>query len=211
MSRKYFPVIEAILCSLGFMFFSYFIHDKFPKLIFSYAGLSIPAFILSRKFGSFSELLKILGLSTIFRKPFLFVVAGILTGFLISALYLDKIGMPLIPLTFRSFILVGALIGALEELIFRGFIQGQLEKINPVFSVLFASISHTAYKACLFLPLLAVHRIDLLFLVVWTFLGGIIFGFLKLFSKNVIPPVLSHSTFDIITYAHWISFPWWVW
>lgn len=210
-NTKNFPVIEAILCTFGFMVFSYFIHDHFPKLVLSFAGISIPAYIVSRKFHTLSELFKILGLVKIIEKPVLFILSGILTGFLISALYLHKIGMPVIPSTLKIFVFTGALIGTLEELIFRGFIQGQIEKINPGFSVLFASMSHTAYKACLFLPVIATQRIDLLFLVVWTFVGGLAFGLLKMFSKSVIPPILAHATFDIITYAHWMSAPWWVW
>jgi hypothetical protein len=61
LTKKNILIFEAILCSLGFMVFSYFIHDGFPKLTIALAALMVPAFIMSRQFHSLSDLKKYFG------------------------------------------------------------------------------------------------------------------------------------------------------
>ena len=103
------------------------------------------------------------------------------------------------------------MIGALEELVFRGFIQENAKRINAPFSVFFGALSHTGYKCCLFIAPLAAADIDIKFLALWTFGAGIVFGSLKHFSKSISPPLIAHVIFDLFVYAEFVHAPWWVW
>lgn len=139
-------------------------------------------------------------------------LTGFLSGILLAVLYRWYLEMSLLPLSRpHYFILVACTIGALEELVFRGFIQEYAKTINAPFSVLFSSISHTGYKCCLFITPLAASNIDIGFLAVWTFGAGILFGSLKHFSKSIGPPMIAHVMFDLFVYAEFVHAPWWVW
>ena len=210
-NKKYILLLEALLCSFGFMAFAYFIHDQFPKRIISFVGLMLPAYIMSRQCYSLSDLYKVFGILKISKKLLLFIIVGIMLGLIYAALYRNVLSIPIFPKTIRNFAAVAALIGILEELVFRGFIQGHVRSINPYFSILFGTISHTAYKCCLFLSPVIEHKIDIQFLMIWTFIGGLVFGLLKEFSKSVIPSAIAHSSFDILAYAECVVAPWWVW
>ena len=61
--------------------------------------------------------------------------------------------------------LVAPLVGAIEELIFRGYIQGQLLAGGKFFSILFASAFHTSYKLLLILTLAVPLQFDFFFLI----------------------------------------------
>ena len=119
--------------------------------------------------------------------------------------------MKIFPGSLTIFTATAALIGATEELVFRGFIQDYFKKVNVIFAVLFAAFSHSAYKCCLFLSPASETEINVSFLLLWTFIGGLIFGILKEVSKSVIPAVLAHVLFDILVYGECFKPPWWVW
>jgi membrane protease YdiL (CAAX protease family) len=171
----------------------------------------LPAYIMSRQFYSFSDLYKIFGILKISKKPFLLIIVAIMLGLIYAAFYRNVLNIPIFPRTIRNFAVVAALIGILEELVFRGFIQGHVRSIHPYFSILFGTISHTAYKCCLFLSPVIEHKVDVQFLMIWTFTGGLLFGILKEHSKSIIPSAIAHSSFDILVYAECVVAPWWVW
>ena len=129
----------------------------------------------------------------------------------LAVFYRWHLGISLFPGSLHFFVLVAALIGILEELVFRGFIQEYTKSLNAPFSIFFSTFSHTGYKCCLFLSPVATGNIDIGFLALWTFIAGLLFGTLKHFSKNIIPPLIAHALFDILVYAEFISAPWWVW
>ena len=119
--------------------------------------------------------------------------------------------MEITPNKLHQFALVAALIGATEELIFRGFIQGRAGKINKVFGVLFASFSHSLYKCGLFLIPFFDHDVNIASLFLFTFVGGMFFGLLREVSKSVLPAIAAHAIFDILVYGQFLQSPWWVW
>lgn len=209
---KQSQIVEAILCSFCLMIFSYFIHSGFPVRIISFTALLVPAYIFGKNLQSFSDIRK---------KPWtlssllilqIYTLAGFLTGMLLAMAYRWYLGISLLPFSGpHYFIIVACLIGALEELVFRGFIQEYAKSINAPFSVFFGSISHTGYKCCLFLAPLAAADIDIKFLALWTFGAGILFGSLKHFSKSIFPPLIAHVIFDLFVYAEFLHAPWWVW
>ncbi len=54
-------------------------------------------------------------------------------------------------------------------------------------------------------------QFDLFFLVVWTLVGGLLFGLLREKSGSAFPPLIAHAMFDIVLYGGLATAPLWVW
>jgi membrane protease YdiL (CAAX protease family) len=210
-NNKYILVIEAILCSFTLMFFSFFSHSEFPFRLFAIAALLVPAWIFGRNLQSLLKPVRNAAVPVSLISKVLYCIAGILSGMLLAIFYRRYLGINIFPDSFHIFVVVAALIGCTEEIVFRGFIQDHVKSINAPFSILFSTISHTGYKCCLFLSPLVTTGIDIGFLALWTFIGGILIGTIKHISKSILPPMLAHALFDIIVYAGFVNPPWWVW
>jgi membrane protease YdiL (CAAX protease family) len=133
---------------------------------------------------------------------------GLLLGILYNFLKTDY----LIPASLTGFVLIAPLIGAAEELVFRGFVQTRSAvSMGAAGSILMGASGHTLYK---FLVIWTVPaELDTYFpsLLILTFLSGLVFGFMKERSGSILPPVLSHAFFDIIVYGGATLAPIWVW
>jgi len=202
---------EAILCSLGLMVFSFFIQYKFPVRLLSFTALLISAFIISRNLRSLSDLKKITGESISIKITLLFLVFGIVSGMMLAVIYRRHLDLSLFPRSVHLFVITAAFIGCTEELVFRGFIQEYVKKINGPFSIIFSTLSHTGYKCCLFLSPVITTDINIGFLTLWTFLAGILFGTIRHQSRSLLPSLSAHALFDILVYAEYVNAPWWVW
>ena len=210
--NRYIPLFEAIICSICLMIFSCFIHSGFPVRIISFVALLVPSYIFGKNLHSLSDFRKITGVPTSFLMFNIYNIVGFMLGMFLAVLYRWYLGLSLMPTSgLHHFVIVAALIGALEELIFRGFIQEYAKSINAPFSIFFSAISHTGYKCCLFIIPLAAADIDIKVLAFWTLGAGILFGTLKHFSKSIVPPLIAHVMFDIFVYVEFIDAPWWVW
>jgi membrane protease YdiL (CAAX protease family) len=209
--KKYTALTEASLCSMALMVFSFLIRFEFPLKLLSLSVLVLPAYFFSRQLLSFLDKREKTGKSVTFMIPFLFSLAGIICGIMIAMFYRWHLGISMLPQSFHYFVIIAALIGAIEELVFRGFIQEKLKSINGPFSVFFSTISHTGYKCCLFLAPMAATGIDIPFLAFWTFLFGLLFGTIKHLSGSIVPSLVAHVLFDILVYAEFVKAPWWVW
>jgi len=207
------PVIlaEAIICSLGFIVFAYFIHNEFPVRLISFGGLIFSGIVIARNLKSFADLRKITGEHGGIPKILLLTASGIILGSILSTLYRRHLGIELFPRTIHFFAFIAALIGATEELIFRGFIQEHVRKTNGPISVLFGTLSHTGYKLFLFISPAVTVSVDTGFLVLYTFIAGMVFGTIKYLSGSLIPAITAHALFDILVYAEFVNAPWWVW
>lgn len=201
----------AILCSLGLMVFSFFIQFKFPVRLLAFAALLMSAFIISKNLRSFSDLKKITGESDSCKKTLLYLITGIAMGIILAVIYRQYLGIILFPSSFHLFVITSAIIGSVEELVFRGFLQEYTRSITGPFSILFSTLSHTGYKCCLFLSPAVTADINIGFLVLWTFLAGIIFGTVRHLTKSLLPTLSAHALFDILVYAEFVTAPWWVW
>ena len=210
-NKKYSDLSEVILCSFGLMVFAYFIHCEFPVRLISFAGLMLPAYFFSRYLKSLSEFKNIFVQPFELKSTLLYWIAGLLSGLMLAILYRWYLDISLFPESLHLFVFVAALIGILEELVFRGFIQEYVKSFNPLFSILFSTLSHTGYKCCLFLSPVAKGDIDIGFLTLWTIIAGLLFGTIKHFSKSILPSAIAHALFDILVYAEFVSAPWWVW
>jgi len=209
--KRLFILSEAILCSLGLMVFSFFIQYKFPVRLLSFTALLISAFIISRNLRSLSDLKKITGESISIKITLLFLVFGIALGMMLAVIYRRHLDLSLFPGSVHLFVITAAFIGCTEELVFRGFIQESVKKINGPFSIIFSTLSHTGYKCCLFLPPVITTDINIGFLTLWTFLAGILFGTIRHQSRSLLPSLSAHALFDVLVYAEFVNAPWWVW
>lgn len=201
----------AIFCSLGLMVFSFFIHFVFPVMVVSFAGLLISAFIIATNLRSLTDLKKIFGEFVSFKITLLYLIFGIATGIVLSILYRWHLNASIFPKSIHAFVIVAALIGSMEELVFRGFLQEYVKSINGPFSILFSTLAHTGYKCCLFLSPVITADTNVGFLALWTFGAGLLFGTLRHLSKSLLPSLTAHALFDILVYSEFASAPWWVW
>lgn len=116
------------------------------------------------------------------------------------------------PQTFTLFALgIAPLIGMSEELLFRGYIQNRLYEISGPGAIILAAFSHTIYKCSLMVLPSLFQKGDIIYLGLWTFIGGIFFGILSRKSGTVYPALAGHAVFDIIVYSACETAPWWVW
>jgi membrane protease YdiL (CAAX protease family) len=211
MSDKYKNLSEALLCSVALMIFSFYISFEFPLKLVSFSALISAAYLLSRNLKKIPYFFLRKEESGQFIIYILLATSGIVSGILLGMFYRWYLGISLMPGSIHLFAVVAALIGAVEELVFRGFIQEQVKEFNGPFSVLFSTLSHTGYKCCLFIASASHSGIDVYNLAFWTFLFGLMFGTVRHLTKSIIPSLVAHAVFDIVVYAGFAEAPWWVW
>lgn len=203
-------VDDTLLFISGICIFAFFVKADFPLNSIAFLGLVIAGWKMALQLSSFHTIVITFRLS-IKRRNLLFLFIGILMGILIGVFYRDHLTVPIFPETLTPFAVVAALIGATEELIFRGYLQGIIEKFKVGLAIFVSSAAHMFYKALLFISPFALQQIDVGFLVIWTFGIGLFFGWLTKVSKSVIPALIAHAIFDVWVYGQLDAAPWWVW
>jgi membrane protease YdiL (CAAX protease family) len=209
--KKHPSLTEAAISSIAFMLFAFFIRYPFPVRMVSFISLLIVAFLISRNLNSFHDLTRITGEVPSLKFSILITMIGICGGITLAVMYRWHLDAPLIPQSIHWFTVTAALIGCMEELVFRGYLQDSVKNYGPVFSVGFSTLSHTGYKCCLFLSPMALIKVDIGFLALWTIIAGLIFGVIRHLTRSIIPPLVAHAMFDIWVYAEFTKAPWWVW
>lgn len=169
------------------------------------------AFIIGKNLRTLSDIKKITGEYVPGKITLLYLITGIAIGILLAVIYRRYLGISLFPASLHLFVIIAALIGCVEEMVFRGFLQEYTRTINGPFSILFSTLSHTGYKCCLFISPSVTADIDVGFLALWTFLAGILFGTIRHLTKSLLPSLSAHALFDILVYAEFMTAPWWVW
>ena len=201
-------LVDAILCSACLIVFAWLIPYPFPLKAVAFILLAAAAFIISRNVPPVSS-----GLSRDVFSPkmFAYCMTGLLMGMAGAMYYRGSYGMPVLPAVIRSFTGVAVCIGIVEELVFRGYIQGQVSKLHPGFAIVFAAFAHATYKAFLFLSPAAQQYQSILLFYTWSFGAFILIGLLRYYSKSIVPAIIVHAVFDFVVYAENIQAPWWVW
>lgn len=194
----------------GILLFALFIHDPWPRRIISFAALTASALMLGYSIKN-DSILQAFGLTPLSRKILIFSIPALLLGIGLAWLTRSTFDLSPLPPSVSRFVFIAPLIGATEELIFRGYIQGHLRPIGRIFSIVYASTVHTCYKLLVILSLSLPLQFDLFFLVIWTFIGGVAFGALREGARNSIPPIIAHAIFDILVYGSYALAPLWVW
>lgn len=200
---------DAILCSVCLIAFAYLAVYSFPFKAVALVPLTVSAVVISSHAsrGPFC-----ISWRDIFSaKMLVYCCIGLLMGTAGAMYYRGSFGMPVFPAITRSFVWVAVCIGVMEELLFRGFIQGQVSKLHPGFAIVFAALAHTTYKVFLFLSPAAQQHHSIFLFYTWTFGAFLLIGLLKYFSKSIIPAILVHAVFDLLVYAENSTAPWWVW
>lgn len=201
---------EVSVVVAGILLFAVFVHDPFPRRIISFVGLTGSAFVLGYSIRNHS-LLQAFGLVPLHRRIFYYLIPALIIGTGLAWLTRRTFDLSSFPSSLANFAFIAPLIGTTEELIFRGYIQGHLKPIGRIFSVVYTSSAHTCYKLLVILSLSLPLQFDFFFLLIWTFLGGLILGALREGARSSIPAIIAHAMFDIILYGAYALAPVWVW
>ncbi|MDY7035762.1 MAG: CPBP family intramembrane glutamic endopeptidase [Thermodesulfobacteriota bacterium] len=205
------PLIDSTMAALGMSFFALFVHSGWPMTVISACGLLLTTFTVLRGLKAETSLIVILGLHRFSPVTLVCTVLGSLLGVVLGFIYRWGYGLEFLLRTFGQFGPVAALIGATEEFLFRGYIQGRLNWPGPIRAAAFTSLCHTVYKCALFAFPPEAMQINYPFLAIATFMIGIAFGVLRQRSGSIFPPIAAHVCFDIIAYGEYSQPPWWVW
>lgn len=200
---------DAIVCSVCLIAFAYLSVYSFPFKAVAFVPLTLAAIVISRHVSPVSFYIS--WKDIISAKMLVYCTIGLLMGIAGAMYYRGSFGMPVLPSVARSFALVAMGIGITEELVFRGFIQGQVSKLHPGFAIVFAAFAHTTYKVFLFLSPTAQQHHSILLFYTWTFGAFLLIGLLKYYSKSIVPAIIVHAIFDLLVYAENLQAPWWVW
>lgn len=209
--RQYPNRIRDVSLSVaGILLFAGFIHHPFPLLLPAIGGLATAALVIGFSIRNIS-ILNAFGIDRLNRRILLYSLPAVLLGVVLGILTRNRFELTLIPAGFTGVAFVAPLIGSVEELVFRGYIQGHLRPVGKIFSIVYASTVHSCYKLLVILTLAIPLQFDFFFLVCWTFIGGLLFGAIRELSGSTIPPVIAHAVFDIVLYGGLATAPVWVW
>jgi len=201
---------DVSLVVLGILLFAAFIHQAFPIRLLAFGGLAGAGVIIAYSTRDLS-IPKVFALDRFPRKVLLYCLPAIALGILLGILTRSRFDISLFPVRITAVAMVAPLVGVVEELIFRGYIQGHLHPIGRVFSVVYASTVHTSYKLLVILSLSSPLQFNLSFLAFWTFVAGLLSGALREFSGSILPPAIAHAVFDVVLYGGLATAPVWVW
>lgn len=205
-------MIGIAAATAGMIVFALCSHQGLPWTAVGAAGFAIAAAAIPWSgFGAArpAELLGLEGLST---RTVVFAVTGLAIGIIAGLYERGSLGMPLFPAGgIKAFVLVACLIGATEELIYRGWLQGRARMFGWPAAVVIAALAHAAYKTALFAWSPDGVAVDLPVMAFWTAAGGIVLGLLRVLSGSIAPPMLAHVAFDFVVYRSFAHPPWWVW
>ena len=154
----------------------------------------------------------VLGLAGLARRAVAWSIAGVAIGVAAGLLHRSALNLPLQPSEgVEPFVAVACLVGATEELIYRGWLLGRARVFGWPSAVVLAAVAHAAYKTALFAWPAVPGAFDLAGIFIWTFAGGLILGALRVVSGSLMPATLAHVAFDFVVYRSFAHAPWWVW
>ena len=205
------PLIEAFVASSGMGLFALFVHSGLPLVLLAGTGLLATALALAHSLRAERWSADVFGFAPLTKGVAVYLFLGCAVGAVFGVCYRVYSGMGALPAEMGRFVFVAASIGAAEEVLFRGYVQGRLQSPSPIVAVVFAAAAHTIYKMALFaLPPESIV-ISYKSFAIWIFIGGAVVGSLRELSGSVLPPLGGHVLFDVIVYGENISAPWWVW
>ncbi len=119
------------------------------------------------------------------------------------------------PLTVHSFAVIAMCVGACEEVVWRGWMQGWLmRRTGTAWAITLASLSHTCYKSALFLiPPAGVAEsgpASVALMCACTFGFGLLLGVFRARQGTILGPIAFHAAFDLMVYGDYVVMPWWV-
>ncbi len=205
------PLLQVGVTWAGVLVFALFVNRPSPYFLLAIAGLLFTTLAIASsadRGGSFWGLFGITRPSTWSAR---WTLLALVVGAAFAFFFRWYEGRPLLITGLGSFLLMGASIGAAEELLFRGYLQGRLSRLGAPAAIVLATLAHTSYKTLLFAfpPEGVVIRYSIL--AFFTFLVGAFLGITRQRTGSVIPALSGHVLFDILVYGDWAQAPWWVW
>ncbi len=211
MKGKWSPLVEVGIVAAGMCLFALFSHSALPFKLLSAGGLFLATIAILKGLKTEISPAAVLGLHYFSRVVAVYFVFGSLIGVALGFLYRCGYGLEFQLSAFGGFAPLAALIGATEEILYRGYIQGRLCSLSPLPAITCASLCHTSYKCALFAFTPFPMQINLAFFGTCTFMVGFAFGALRQHTGSILPPLAAHACFDIIAYGDCSHAPWWVW
>jgi membrane protease YdiL (CAAX protease family) len=175
----------------------------------SCAGLVVAGWILARWGVAVPEAPALFGLRLRCGRFLPKLLLSLAVGAVLAIAFHAYRGWDWLPRGLTWFAVIAALIGAAEELIYRGYVYGRMRAWGALCAVATAAAGHTLYKCALFA--LASSLAELLFLAGATFLAGLLFGLMRERLGSTVFPLAAHAAFDVLVYGAWAGAPWWVW
>jgi membrane protease YdiL (CAAX protease family) len=203
-----------MLVAVGMVVFALFAHRGMPWAVPSGAGLLLSAGVVGVSLRRAAHPRKLLGISGAGPRLGVAVIIGIGSGVAAGLWQRGQASVPHEAATgLPLFVLLACLIGIAEELVYRGWMLGRLSPLGWPVSVGVAAVAHAAYKTALFAwpPEAVTSAFDLGGIALWTVLGGLMLGGLRVTSGSVLPAMLAHAVFDAVVYSAYAAAPWWVW
>jgi len=200
---------EVFLVSLCILLFAWLVSWPVPVKWTSFLPLTYAGLIIGPRL--FNTKLLQSGLFRLNSIKVLYSITGLLMGIAGALYYRGMYSMPLLPAWFHGFVLLAVCIGLMEELVFRGYVQGRLQSIHPAVGIAGAALIHAGYKACLFLAPAMTGITPVWLFFSWSFGAFLLIGLLRYYSNSIWPPLLVHAVFDLLVYAENMEPPVWVW
>ncbi len=201
---RFLPVVLVILSMTVFAAFP-------ADHVFSWASLGLAGVIMATVLFTEPFPAHLIGFAGRKMHSLQWLAAGILTGAFLGFLDRALSSVPLMPRTLLLPGLLTPLIGMTEEVVYRGFVQGALQKYSRIWAVILASAGHTLYKSVLLASALPRGKPDMVLLTVLTFTAGCLFGVFRIRSGRICAPLAAHGLFDLIVYGDHATMPAWVW
>ncbi len=200
---------EVFLVSLCILLFAWLVSWPVPVKWIALLPLTCAGLIIGPRLFNLKLLQS--GLFRLNPVKVVFCITGLLMGIAGALYYRGMYSMPLLPVCFHGFVLLAVCVGVMEELVFRGYIQGRLQSIHPAVGITGAALIHAGYKACLFLAPSMAGITPVWLFFSWSFGAFLLIGLLRYYSNSIWPPILVHGVFDLLVYAENMEAPIWVW
>lgn len=201
------------IVAIGLVLFAWFSHASLPWVLLAGFGLAIAGWTIARS-PDVAGSQPLAGAQPRARsaRTIALTLLGAALGTAAGVLHRRGLGLSLLPAgTLEPFVLVACLIGATEELVYRGWLLGKASRFGWPAAVVLAALAHAAYKTALFAGPGVPVTVDLAGVAIWTTAGGTVLGALRALSGRVLPAVAAHAAFDLVGYGAVAEAPWWVW
>jgi len=204
--------IEPLVAACGLVLLGLVSHRGLQWAALGAGALLVSAVAIARSLRRAARPLESLGLRPVTARTASWSVLGTLVGAGAAMLHRQAMGISIWPAAgVGAFALVACLIGATEELVYRGWLQGAVRPFGWPAAVACSALAHTAYKTALFAWVPESGSADLAAIALWTFVGGVVLGLLREISGSLLPAILAHAAFDFVVYGAMNHAPWWVW
>lgn len=208
-SRKHLYWAIAVACSI--CFYGLLLHSPRVWQPLSWLAFLLTAVLISIILRSDEKNLTSPSLWQIPIAPALVPWFAATCALLVAMIYRYSINMLLVPAKMEWFVLLSIAIGASEELIFRGVIQGEAGRWNPVGGLFLGAVAFAGYKALLFIWPSPQNQAAPLSLFSYSLVAGIGLGYTRKVTGSIWPALIAHGIFDAWVYMETSHAPWWVW